>query len=90
MTHKLPPLPETSWKLHMPAQYYESAFTSSEDGYTEEQMQAYASEAVNAVLADIEARMVASDRRINDMKNTGELRQREDHAALVAQVQEQQ
>ena len=33
---------------------------------------------------------VAADLRINDMKNTGELRQREDHAALVAQVQEQQ
>ena len=53
-------------------------------------MCAYAIKAVNDVLAGLEASMVASDMRINEMKNTGELRQREDHAALVAQVQEQQ
>ena len=82
--HKLPPLPEKE----QIDKHIQTGIVIR--GYTSEQMKAYATEAVNDVLAGLEARMVAADLRINDMKNTGELRQREDHAALVAQVQEQQ
>lgn len=43
---KLPPMPETEWKLYMPAQQYEAAWTSTESGYTEADMENYAREAV--------------------------------------------
>ena len=82
--HNLPPLPTEGFVWNDPE------YGDIPVAYTYEQMKAYATEAVNAVLADIEARMVAADMRINAMKNTGELRQREDHAALVAQIREQQ
>ena len=83
MKHKLPPLPTY-------APEFRPRWLGEPGGYSEAQMHAYATEAVNDVLASLEASMVAADLRINEMKNTGELRQREDHAALVAQVQEQQ
>lgn len=83
MKHKLPPLPPY-------APEFGPRWLGEPGGYSEAQMVAYATEAVNDVLASLEASMVAADLRINEMKNTGELRQREDHAALVAQVQEQQ
>ena len=82
--HKLPPLPEKE----QIDKHIQTGIVIR--GYTAEQMKAYATESVNDVLAGLEASMVAADLRINAMKNTGELRQREDHAALVAQVQEQQ
>ena len=82
--HKLPPLPEKE----QIDKHIQTGIVIR--GYTAEQMKAYAIEAVNGSLDALEASMVASDLRINDMKNTGELRQREDHAALVAQVREQQ
>ena len=83
MKHKLPPLPPY-------ASEFRPRWLGEPGGYSEAQMQAYATEAVNDVLAGLEASMIAADLRINDMKNTGELRKREDHAALVAQVKEQQ
>lgn len=46
MTNELPPLPETEWVLHMPAMRWESAWTSSQEGYTAEQMQEYARAAI--------------------------------------------
>ena len=82
MSDNLPPLPPEGFVWNDPE------YGDIPVAYTYEQMKAYASEAVNDVLAGLEASMVAADMRINDMKNTGELRQREDHAALVAQVNE--
>lgn len=46
MTPDLPPLPATDWLLHMPAAPYEPAWTSSQSGWDEEAMRAYAAEAV--------------------------------------------
>ena len=80
--HNLPPLPEKE----QIDKHIQTGIVIR--GYTSDQMQTYAIKAVNDVLAGLEANMVAADMRINDMKNTGELRQREDHAALVAQVLE--
>ena len=44
----LPPLPDTDWRLHMPAARYEPAWTSSQEGFTADQMRAYATAAVAA------------------------------------------
>jgi len=44
----LPPLPQTEWKLHMPAAPYEPEWTSTEAGYSEGDMEAYATAAVLA------------------------------------------
>jgi hypothetical protein len=49
MTNKihLPPLPDTEWVLHMPEQEYEREWTSCEEGYTSDQMRAYAIKSIN-------------------------------------------
>ena len=39
---KMPELPNTEWLLHMPAMPYEPAWTSSQRGYDESDMHAYA------------------------------------------------
>jgi hypothetical protein len=51
MTHKLGPLPDTEWLLHMPAREYEHAWTSSESGYSEDQVLAYAQAEVESAVA---------------------------------------
>jgi hypothetical protein len=48
VSDNLPPLPETDWLLHMPAQAYEQEWTSSQPGYTADQMRSYAAAAVAA------------------------------------------
>ncbi len=45
----LPPLPDTDWVLHMPAQEYEREWTSHDEGYTSDQMHAYAIKCINYV-----------------------------------------
>ena len=41
MTPKLPPLPSTPWVLHMDAQECEPEWTSTYDGYKDDDMHAY-------------------------------------------------
>ena len=41
-TEEMPPLPESPWRLHMPAAPYEPAWTSSSTGYADDDMRAYA------------------------------------------------
>lgn len=48
VTDGLGPLPETEWLLFMPARPYEREFVSSQPGYDEEQLRAYAEAAVAA------------------------------------------
>jgi hypothetical protein len=43
-----PKLPDTDWLLHMPAQAYEQAWTSSQPGYDADQMLAFRAEGVAA------------------------------------------
>jgi hypothetical protein len=58
-TPDLPPLPDTEWVLRMPPSKYEDGWDSHQDGYTDEQMRAYAqaygdARAAAAVLAERE------------------------------------
>ena len=59
----LPPLPQTDWLLHMPAAPYGPAWTpvwtSSQAGYSEDDMRAYAEAAVAAALAEPQGEPVA-------------------------------
>ena len=41
-TDQMPPLPESPWRLHMPAAPHEPAWTSCSAGYTDDDMRAYA------------------------------------------------
>lgn len=45
---ELPALPETDWQLYQPAGGYEPEFISTQDGFTADQMRAYALAAVEA------------------------------------------
>ena len=51
---QLPPLPDTNWVLHMPAQLYEREWTSDQEGYTADQMQTYAIECINKITGETE------------------------------------
>ena len=56
MSAELPPLPATDWLLHMPDAPYEPAWTSSQAGYSAEDMLNYAAAyAAAAVAAEREA-----------------------------------
>lgn len=54
-------LPESEWKLHMPAGYYDAAWTSSSTGYDEDQMYAHA----QAVALPLLARLAEAEKAID-------------------------
>ena len=76
MTPDLPPLPATDWLLHMPAAPYEPAWTSSQSGWDEEAMRAYAAEAVRvARLQALEDAARLCDARAADHDESAQLEQ---------------
>jgi hypothetical protein len=61
MTIKLPLMPDTEWNLYMLAKDWLDAWTSTDPGYTAEQMEAYAREAVRLNMAPL------SDEQIDEI-----------------------
>lgn len=67
----MPPLPSTPWVLHMHAQKYEPAWTSTQNGYEDDDMRAYGQACARAALEQAALLCDEFQRQHGDSDNHG-------------------